>query len=208
MKKLIIPFIAAFGISLGIATGAVIVRAPKAVVAAAPGTRAVGDSSPVAKDSTKDSIAPMADSSVARSHDSAGMPDSGKIAAVSVGEKAASAEQQRSTPAEKLQAVTKVAPPATSAKSDAHESTRRAEVPVVTPVTDSLINHRLAQVFAAMQAKDAARVLEQMNDSDVRAILGSLSSKQQAAILGSFPTARAASIVQTTLRTASNGGAK
>ncbi|HEY8311347.1 MAG TPA: hypothetical protein VIG47_12360, partial [Gemmatimonadaceae bacterium] len=74
------------------------------------------------------------------------------------------------------------------------------------PITDSLIGRRLAQVFAAMQPKDAARVLEQMDDSDVRAILGSLSSKQQAAILGSFPTQRAALIVQTTLRTASSGG--
>ncbi len=79
-------------------------------------------------------------------------------------------------------------------------------IPTVRPATDSLIGRRLAQVFGAMQPKDAARVLEQMDDNDVRAILGSLSSKQQAAILGSFPTQRAALILQATLRTASSGG--
>jgi Mg/Co/Ni transporter MgtE len=108
--------------------------------------------------------------------------------------------------AAKSGADTKVAPPGSS-KAAAHEPASRA-VPVIAPVTDSLINQRLAKVFAAMQAKDAARVLEQMNDSDVRAILGALSSKQQAAILGSFPTARAASIVQTTLRNPSSGGSR
>ena len=64
---------------------------------------------------------------------------------------------------------------------------------------------RIAKVFAAMQARDAARVLEQMDDNDVRVILASLPNKQQAAILGNFPSQRAAGLMRESLRV---GGAE
>ena len=51
-----------------------------------------------------------------------------------------------------------------------------------------------------MQARDAARVLQQMDDNDVRVILTSLPNKQQAAILGNFPAQRAASLMRESLR--------
>ena len=56
-----------------------------------------------------------------------------------------------------------------------------------------------------MQARDAARVLEQMDDNDVRVILASLPNKQQAAILGNFPSERAATLMRESLRV---GGAE
>jgi hypothetical protein len=96
--------------------------------------------------------------------------------------------------------------PVAPAKLVSSGAAARPVVPTVKPVSDSLIGRRLSQVFAAMQPKDAARVLEQMDDKDVRSILDLLSSKQQAAILGSFPTQRAALIVQSTLRTVPTGG--
>ena len=65
---------------------------------------------------------------------------------------------------------------------------------------------RLAKIFAAMQAKDAARVLQQMDDNDVGVVLGYLAERQAAAILGNFPSERAAQIGRLSLRTA--GGAR
>jgi flagellar motility protein MotE (MotC chaperone) len=61
---------------------------------------------------------------------------------------------------------------------------------------------RVAKVFASMQARDAAHILQQMDNADVKVILGSLSPKQQAAILGQFPSQRAADLARETLRNA------
>ncbi len=211
MKKILIPFVAAFGLSLGIATGVVVMRAPKAAPPA------------VAKKVAK-TVKPapaVADTTTASNADSSN--GGASVAALSGTDSAASASvaDTRTVPAKPMAEADSKSPaagatpglskqskqPATASAATA----RLANMPVKTavpvkPVSDSLIGRRLAQVFSAMQAKDAARVLEQMSDQDVRAILGSLSSKQQAAILGSFPTQRAALILQATLRTASNGG--
>jgi hypothetical protein len=217
MKKLLIPFIASFGLSLGIATGVVVVRTPKAVAAAKPGQVVAPtqkrDSTGIARDSV---ALPPADSTGAASALAAGQTASanttgapGDGASVAAGVTAAS-QGAHAVPAPDKATKSEPAASATRGPNAKLASTAsaapRSLVPVVKPATDSLIGRRLAQVFGAMQPKDAARVLEQMDDNDVRAILGSLSSKQQAAILGSFPTQRAALILQATLRTASNGG--
>jgi hypothetical protein len=224
MKKLLIPFIASFGLSLGIATGVVMVRAPKPVVSAKTDKMAAANQKPDTTRTAKDSIAATAADStnsvnaVANGQTAnpnagpsgasvpAGAPaGSGATAAPTASHDVASAQDKAAGSGRPASATqTPNAKLASTAQSGV-----AAPKPVVRPIrpaTDSLIGRRLAQVFGAMQPKDAARVLEQMDDNDVRAILGSLSSKQQAAILGSFPTQRAALILQATLRTASSGG--
>ncbi|HEY5086932.1 MAG TPA: hypothetical protein VII66_06160 [Gemmatimonadaceae bacterium] len=221
MKKLLIPFLAAFGLSLGAATGIVIMRTPKApsaaVAARTAGMPQKSEPAPAHKDTVAVSLA--ADSGRASTN---GQPaaanvntasPTGSIATAAAngntGETGASATGHVTTAGQSApssKASLPAAPPASNTKV-ASSAPAIPKTPTPKPVSDSLIGRRLAQVFAAMQPKDAARVLEQMDDADVRSILGSLSAKQQAAILGSFPTARAALIVQATLRAASAGGA-
>jgi flagellar motility protein MotE (MotC chaperone) len=59
---------------------------------------------------------------------------------------------------------------------------------------------RIAKIFAAMSAKDAARVLEKLDDSDVQTVLSGLNDKQAAAILSGFPPERAAAISRAAIR--------
>lgn len=196
MKKLIIPFVAAFGLSLGAATGIVVVRAPKAV--AVPTV-----DKPAALPQRSDSALEVKDSATTAAADTAGVlaqvgPDSTGSAAVPGAATAAA-------PAASTGQLAASSSPATNGAVAAGRGATAKSVPAKQPVPDSLTGVRLAQVFGAMQPKDAARVLEQMDDDDVRAILGSLSSKRQAAILGSFPTQRAALILRATLRTAAGG---
>jgi hypothetical protein len=197
MKKLIIPFVAAFGLSLGAATGIVVVRAPKPVAVSVANKPAAPPTQSDSTSAVKGSAATVAvDTTGALAH---GVPDSAGSAAVSG---AASVVQSAASP---NQSATNNSPATSGGIAPSRGATARS-VPAKQPVPDSLTGVRLAQVFGAMQPKDAARVLEQMDDDDVRAILGSLSSKRQAAILGSFPTQRAALILRATLRTAAAGG--
>jgi hypothetical protein len=217
MKKLLIPFIASFGLSLGIATGIVIVRTPKPPVVAkadkpaAPSAKS--DSAGVAKAGATPAVTDSVSSaSAAAIGQSASANVAGTSGAAVPGGAGVSAQSSAGHDTPVRDDATKsngTAPPMHASNAKLASTTSAAPktvIPAMKPATDSLIGRRLAQVFAAMQPKDAARVLEQMDDSDVRAILGSLSSKQQAAILGSFPTQRAALILQATLRTASSGG--
>ena len=161
----------------------------------------------------KDSVASApADSAVAASGSPSAPATSGSatVAAPNAAIPAAETPKDRQNAAAHLDAKPKAAEPAgtsPNAKLASNQVAPPKLAPtILKPVSDSIIGRRLAQVFGAMQPKDAARVLEQMDDNDVRSILGSLSSKQQAAILGSFPTQRAATILQATPRTASSGG--
>lgn len=61
---------------------------------------------------------------------------------------------------------------------------------------------KVAKIFAAMPAKDAAMVLEQLEDTEVQSVISTLSEKQAAAILRNFPPARAATISKAVLRAA------
>jgi hypothetical protein len=64
-------------------------------------------------------------------------------------------------------------------------------------VTDSIIDaseRRIAKVFTAMDAKQAAKVLEHMTDADVQVILGYVGPKQAAAIMVQLPPERAAKL--------------
>ncbi|MCC6928905.1 MAG: hypothetical protein IT359_07955 [Gemmatimonadaceae bacterium] len=59
---------------------------------------------------------------------------------------------------------------------------------------------KLAKIFAAMPAKDAAKVLEQLDDSEVQSVISTLSEKQAAAVIQNFPPERAAKITKAVLR--------
>ena len=80
------------------------------------------------------------------------------------------------------------APPATVAKAPVADSAKPAQP------------GRIAKIFAAMSAKDAARVLEKLDDSDVQTVLSGLNDKQAAAILSGFPPERAAAISRAAIR--------
>ncbi len=58
----------------------------------------------------------------------------------------------------------------------------------------ALTSAGLAKLFASMQARDAAKVLEKMEDYEVQVILGALGNREAAAILSSLPPERAAGI--------------
>jgi hypothetical protein len=67
-------------------------------------------------------------------------------------------------------------------------------------MTTTLPEQRLAKIFSAMSAKDAAKVMEQMPDSDVRAILSLMNDRSAAALLAQFTPARAAAITKGAIR--------
>jgi hypothetical protein len=90
-----------------------------------------------------------------------------------------------------LPSMSAAAVPAAGAPKPAATDTSRTGVP--TP-------GRIAKIFAAMSAKDAARVLQQLDDADVQTVLGGLNDKQAAAILSGFPPERAAAISRAVLR--------
>ncbi len=59
---------------------------------------------------------------------------------------------------------------------------------------------KLARIFSAMQATDAAAVLGHLSDSDVMEIITQLGTRQAAAIIASLPEQRAARISRLLLR--------
>ena len=72
---------------------------------------------------------------------------------------------------------------------------------IETKVVDTLAQRagRLAKLFTAMPARDAARVLTQLDDEDVQRIIAKVPDRQAAAILSNFPPDRAAAVTRLTL---------
>jgi Mg/Co/Ni transporter MgtE len=64
----------------------------------------------------------------------------------------------------------------------------------------ALTSAELAKLFASMQARDAAKVLEQMDDFEVQVILGALGNREAAAILSNLSPERAAVISRAVIR--------
>ncbi len=58
---------------------------------------------------------------------------------------------------------------------------------------------KLAKIFSAMQAEDAADVLQEMRDDEIEVILQHMSERQAAQILGLFQPARAAALSRVVL---------
>lgn len=218
MIRKIIPFIAAFGLSLGASTGYVMLRAPR--------TKAVAPVPAGGKDRT----ARGADSS--RGAEKAGTSDSatGAVRAGAVPADSAKAGAQRADSAAKHTptggngpmpagagtpprhvAAAAAAPPSSgsSVPQRAEHPVQRATPPArvarssergTVPPADTVVQRRIAKIFGAMDPKEAARVLSHMEDDDVRIILSRLSNRQQAAILALFPAERAAAITKESLR--------
>ncbi len=69
----------------------------------------------------------------------------------------------------------------------------------------ALTSAELAKLFASMQARDAARVLEQMDDFEVQVILGALANREAAAILSNLSPERAAVISRAIIRSERGG---
>ena len=98
--------------------------------------------------------------------------------------------------------------PAATPAAGGHEATPNALKPTAPSVTKAPVVDttkaappgRIAKIFAAMSAKDAARVLEKLDDSDVQTVLSGLNDKQAAAILSGFPAERAAAISRAAIR--------
>ncbi len=59
---------------------------------------------------------------------------------------------------------------------------------------------RLARLFAAMPARDAAKVLVQMSNADAQMVISAMDNRHAADILSNFPPDRVAAMSQLTLR--------
>lgn len=195
MMRILIPFVAALGLSLGVSTGVVMMRAPKvAPMTAAESAKA--DSAKAKGDSTQ--VAASGDSAHAEGVKADSVKgDSVRADSTAHGAEGSMPAAAASAPAGNTKGAEKGAPVAGTAH----------VIPVSAPVKNAASAARadstqkvLAKVFASMQAPNAAHILQQMDDSDVQLILASLSPKQQAAILGQFPAQRAATIARATLR--------
>lgn len=77
-----------------------------------------------------------------------------------------------------------------------------------TPPVDVLNDEgsrKLAKIFAAMDAEDAAAVLVEMTDEEVTAILVRMSDRKAAPVIASFPPERAALLTQNVLHSSPGG---
>jgi hypothetical protein len=71
------------------------------------------------------------------------------------------------------------------------------KAPPAPVASDSLVEaseRRLAKVFTAMEAKQAAKVLQHMEDADVQIILGYVGPRQAASIMAELPPERVATL--------------
>ncbi|HEX3157020.1 MAG TPA: hypothetical protein VHQ45_00755 [Gemmatimonadaceae bacterium] len=206
MIKTILTFVGAFVCAMSLGVIATAVRGgPPATTAA---ENALVDSLvALSKASAADSL--PGDSSAAAA-DSALRPlDSTALAADGLRRAAADSLAAQLPTAVMARAVAEGAAGTGVAPGDAPAASRPASAaarPTTVDTTGVVKERRLAKIFAAMQAKDAARVLQQMDDNDVGVVLGYLAERQAAAILGNFPSERAAQIGRLSLRAA--GGAR
>lgn len=77
-----------------------------------------------------------------------------------------------------------------------HAAAKAVITPVSTPIDTAVqaSQRRVAKIFTSMDAKAAAKVLEQMNDNDIHIILGYVGPKQAASILTALPPERVAKL--------------
>ena len=179
MKPAIV-FIASFVVAAAGSTGAKVMLTKPAHVAA--------DSTKIGVDSTG------TDSSAAQSHDNP----------------AAEGEHKASTtPAPKMAAVESTAAPTVTPAKGASKTTTptqkapAAAAPAAPATADSVVEaseRRLAKVFTAMEAKQAAKVLQHMEDADVQIILGYVGPRQAASIMAELPPERVATLSKRALQ--------
>jgi hypothetical protein len=78
---------------------------------------------------------------------------------------------------------------------------RVAAAPAPVDTAAIAAQRRVAKIFTSMDAKAAAKVLEQMSDNDVHVILGYVGAKQAAQILSALPPERVAKLSKLEMRT-------
>ena len=181
MKKPVLAFIVTFVVGTAAATGAKVMTT-KAGSAVKPDSTRV-DSAGAAKDSTK-----------AEHGDTAGVAPAAAVHAP------ADTMPRAAVPATPKKDSTVHAPDAKSvvaaAKAVGVEPPKKTSA-AAKAMTDSIVDaseRRIAKVFTAMDAKQAAKVLEHMTDADVQVILGYVGPKQAAAIMVQLPPERAAKL--------------
>jgi hypothetical protein len=222
MMRFAIPFLVAFVVATGGASGVVVMRAKAAQQAAA---AAHADS--LTKHLISDSTSKKTGAEAVKADSTAEPKTEGASATVEAtvtgGEKTVppvnatglAATPEKSPAAEKTAApapiVTPVAgkPSLAALPKETAVDLTKPKLPIVTapaagaapaPATSLLLpGSRITKIFTAMPPKDAAKVLEQMDESDVVTILNAVGEKRAAQILALLPTARAAAISKTVL---------
>jgi hypothetical protein len=167
---------ACLGFTLGLG-GATVVLALRGPDAGAEADELVADSASVA----------LADSAALAAADSAAAADSVDTAAVALSavalSAAADAKEPRQDPAPGIAPAARDTAPAGWTDKDA-----------------SAAAARVAKIFGAMEAQDAARVLELLQNNQVQTILAHMSERKVAAILVHLDPARAAELSRQAMR--------
>lgn len=185
MKKPVLAFIVTFVVGTAAATGAKVMTTKAGSAVKADSTHADSNGvNGVAKDSTK--------------------TEHGDTAVVASGEGVhapADTMPRAAVPATPKKDSTVHAPDAKSvvaaAKAVGATPQPKKTSAAAKAITDSIVDaseRRIAKVFTAMDAKQAAKVLEHMTDADVQVILGYVGPKQAAAIMVQLPPERAAKL--------------
>jgi hypothetical protein len=224
MMRFILPLLVAFVVAAGGASGIVVFQAKRAPATTTDSVAGVEQDSTA--DSTK---ALVDDSTLAAPGDSTPLtseveapppPAQAEVASSTAGAvRATAAAKTKATPPTgplptsdraNSPAVAPtagaVAPPVTSradsVKAVAPEAARGAAAQTgarMIPTAGVFVGGRISKIFAAMPAKEAARILEQMVDADVVLILGSVNDRKAAEILALLPAPRAAGISKSVL---------
>jgi len=176
MKPAIV-FVASFVVAAAGSTGA-------KVMLTKPAHSAASDSTKIGVDSTE------TDSTAAKSHEASPSDTAHKRAA------APNPSSKMIAAVESTAAPTVV--PSKASKAAAHgEKPTTAAAPAAPTGPDSVVEaseRRLAKVFTAMEAKQAAKVLQHMEDADVQVILGYVGPRQAASIMAELPPERVATL--------------
>lgn len=202
MKQAIIAGLVAFAIFGAAGTGVGVMRAKKAVAAmqVADSLRADSASALAASDTARATETPHhvfgEDSTTLGADSVATAPDSTVTPPPAGWESVRQAVGRTVAAPEPAVATATATPPAQRTLSPMPQEMLR-----LAPV-DSAVQAetgRLAKLFLAMSARDAAKVLEQMSDHDVVAILRSLPERRAGEILASIAPARSATLARTML---------
>jgi len=208
MKRLLIPFGIALGLSLGMSTGAVIVRQRSVVAATAAQLRtqqARAAKRPVDSTTKNADVASHGIDSVAGragdepSNTSAAAPAVAAPTSAGAVGTAASSHVASEAPSSATGSAAAPALPVRTAGS----ATPALQHPRHPDDADSGHVSYLAKTFATMPSRAAAGVMMGMPDEDITLILSSMNAKQRGAILGSFPSDRATKVARLMLRSPS-----
>ncbi len=128
-------------------------------------------------------------------------------AVVSGGKSEASAPELSAGPVAEAQGASGEGPDSSPAEAHGQTpglSSGAADDPPTTPGANEA-SQRLAKIFGAMKAQDAAAVLEKLEDAEIRAILFHLTDRKAAEILGNFQPDRAAKLSRNLLGSPGGG---